>query len=159
MATPNLQPVEGLAAKGTVEARWSFGHRIAFRFVFCYLLLYCMPDGGRVSLVATLPGGFWVAKPYVNLWHAITPWAAIHIFGLSGQRVTYFPTGSGDTTLAYVQNFLFVVFALAATMIWSALDRRRPHYRTLHAWLRLLVRYTLACTLFGYGFAKVVPQQ
>ncbi len=28
-----------------------------------------------------------------------------------------------------------------------------------HAWLRLLVRYTLAFTLFGYGFAKIFPLQ
>jgi len=44
-------------------------------------------------------------------------------------------------------------------LIWSILDRRRPDYRTLHGWLRLLVRYTLAFTLFGYGFAKIFPLQ
>jgi uncharacterized membrane protein YphA (DoxX/SURF4 family) len=51
------------------------------------------------------------------------------------------------------------VVALAATAVWSVANRRGPNYRTLHAWLRLLVRYTLACTLFAYGFAKVVPLQ
>ena len=28
-----------------------------------------------------------------------------------------------------------------------------------YSWLRLLVRYTLVFTLFGYGFAKLFPLQ
>jgi hypothetical protein len=43
----------------------------------------------------------------MSLWHALTAWVAIHVFGLSGQVTTYFPTGSGDTTLAYIENLLF----------------------------------------------------
>jgi hypothetical protein len=61
--------------------------------------------------------------------------------------------------IAYVQNLLYVVVAVAATAVWSALDRRRPNYRALGAWVRVLVRYNLAFTLFGYGFAKIVPLQ
>jgi uncharacterized membrane protein YphA (DoxX/SURF4 family) len=91
--------------------------------------------------------------------HAICPWIAVHILHLSGRVTTYFPTGSGDTTLAWVENGFFVVAALAGTIVWSILDRKRPDYRTAHNWLRLLVRYTLAFTLFTYGFAKVAPLQ
>lgn len=142
------------------SVRWAFAHRIFFRFLFCYFVLYALPDSGRVSLVNYIPGAFnLVSKRYTALWHSICPWVAIHVFHLSGQAVTYFPTGSGDTTLGYVQNLLFVVFAMAATLVWSLADYRRPNYETLHAWLRLLVRYTLAFTLFGYGFAKVFPLQ
>jgi uncharacterized membrane protein YphA (DoxX/SURF4 family) len=91
--------------------------------------------------------------------HAICPWIAIHVFHLSGKPTTYFLTGSGDTTLGWIENGFFLVVALAATLIWSILDWKRPDYRTAHNWLRLLVRYTLAFTLFSYGFAKVVPLQ
>src|SRR5581483_937378 len=138
---------------------WSLSHRVAFRFASCYWLLYAMPDSGRVSIFSAFPGGEFVFQPYAKFWQAIVPWVAIHIFGVRGQVATYFPTGSGDTTLAYIQNLLFIVIAAAATFIWTILDRRRRDYRALHGWVRLLVRYTLAFTLFSYGFAKVFPLQ
>jgi hypothetical protein len=112
MATPNAQPAEDITERAPVIG-WSLAHRIAFRFAFCYLVLYCMPEPGRVSV----PGISLIAQPYVSLWHAITPWVAIHFFHLSARRVTYFATGSGNTTLAYVQNLLFLVVALAATAV------------------------------------------
>jgi hypothetical protein len=54
---------------------------------------------------------------------------------------------------------MMVVLAAAATIVWSILDQKRANYRTFHAWLRIWVRYTLAMTMFGYGFAKVFPLQ
>jgi hypothetical protein len=84
---------------------------------------------------------------------------AVHIFGLSGPVTVYHPTGSGDTTLDYIQVLCFLVTAGLGAIFWSLIDRSRPHYRTLYAWLRLLVRFTLAFTLLGYGFAKVYPLQ
>src|SRR5215831_17255359 len=155
MATANVEPIEEFVREKAREVRWSLIHRVVFRFVFCYFVLYCMPDTGRASL----PGLSFVALPYTSVLHAIASWVAIHIFHLSGENVTYFRTGSGDTTLAYISNLLFVVFSVVVTLVWSVADRRRPNYRTLHAWLRLLVRYTLAVTLFAYGMAKVVPMQ
>ena len=41
----------------------------------------------------------------------------------------------------------------------SIVDRRRPDYRALHDWLRVLVRYTLAIAMFTYGIGKVFPIQ
>jgi len=138
---------------------WPISLRVAFRFCCCYLLLYSLPQGGTVNLLQSLPGGGKISQPYLNLWHAVCPWVAVHIFHLGGKAVTYFPTGSGDTTLDYVLQLLFIVVAAIGTLAWSILDHRRRDYRALYAWLRLLVRYTLAFTLFGYGFAKVFPLQ
>ena len=135
--------------------QWSFAALIGFRLAFCYWLLYCLPG----PIIEALPGGFYLARPYLTLWHRITPWVAQHVFHLSGMRVTYFLTGSGDTTLDYVQNFLFAVIAILATLVWSLLDRRRKEYGTLYVWLRILVRFTLALILFGYGLSKVIPSQ
>jgi uncharacterized membrane protein YphA (DoxX/SURF4 family) len=140
-------------------ATWGLSRRILFRFACSYFVLYCMPGEGRVNILSSVPGSEWLFQPWTWLLHAVCPWVAIHVFGLSGQRTTYFVTGSGDTTLAWIENLLFVVIALLATIIWSLTDRRRPDYRTAHAWLRVLVRYTLAFTLFAYGFAKVAPLQ
>ena len=139
---------------------WSVAHRIVFRFLCCYFLLYMAPDPpGRLDLVDVIPGGSWLANAYGGLWHKLVPWVAIHIFHLSGKATTYFPTGSGDTTLDYIENLLFAVFAAVAAVVWSLADRKRKDYRRLDSWLRLAVRYTLAFTMFTYGFAKVVPLQ
>jgi len=156
MVTANPIPLTDAVAETVPKVGWSLTHRILFRFAFCYLVMYNLPDG---ALSSSLPGGQLLAKPGEWVWQMICPWVAIHVFGLSGQRTTYFITGSGDTTLAYIQNLLILLLSLGATLVWSILDRRRANYRLLHAWLRLLVRYTLALTLFTYGFLKVVPQQ
>ena len=136
-------------------ARWPLIQRIAFRFLCAYFVLYCVPG----TVLYAIPGGRYLARPIAALWNTVCPWSAIHVFHLSGQRTTYFVTGSGDTTLAYIQDLLIVMLATCAALVWSILDRRRPNYTALHAWLRLLVRYTLAFILFSYGFAKVFPLQ
>jgi hypothetical protein len=138
---------------------WSLSRRILFRFVCSYLVLYCMPGDDRTNVLSWIPGSETLAKPWTLLIQAICPWIAIHIFHLTGKPTTYFPTGSGDTTLAWIENGFFVLAALVATVLWSILDRKRPDYRTAHNWLRLLVRYTLAFTLFSYGFVKIAPLQ
>ncbi len=155
MADAAVQLVEASPALAEPE-RWSLARRFAFRFFCCYWLLYAVPEGGRVSF---LPFGDFLFKWWENGVHAVMPRIAIRIFHVTGQPATYFPTGSGDTTLQYITNLLYVVVALTAMLVWSGIDRRRPNYRTLDAWLRVFVRYTLAFTLFGYGFAKVFPLQ
>src|SRR5437763_13611438 len=129
MATATLASESG-------PVRWSLTHRVGFRFVFCYFALYC----SNLLEFLNVPPLNWALKPYDGFWRWLCPWVAIHVFGLSGQRVTYFPTGSGDTTLQYIQNLLFVVIAVAATIVWSVLDRRRANYRALPVWLRAAVR-------------------
>lgn len=140
-------------------ARWHPAKRMLFRFVFCYFVLYAWPESGRVDFLNALPGGDsvsdWLNKPM----HAIVPWIATHLFHVTGEAATYFPTGSGDTTLQYVTNLLYVVAAIVATATWSLLDRNRLHYIGLHFWFRIMLRYLLAITLFSYGFAKVFPLQ
>jgi len=143
----------------TPDERWPLPKRVLFRFWFTYIVFYSLPENGKVSVLSWVPGADWVMTPYTKFWHAICPWIAIHIFHLSGQRTTYFPTGSGDTTLGYIENLAFLVVAALAGLVWSVFDRRRLEYRWLNGWLRMLIRYTLAFTLFAYGFAKVFPLQ
>ena len=142
----------------SAAAPWSLAHRIAFRFACCYLVLYMAPDEGKVSLIDMIPGS-WPADTYGAVWHKLVPWVAIHILHLSGKATTYFPTGSGDTTLCYIENLLFVVFAAVGAVIWSLADHQRKDYRQVHSWLRVAVRYTLAFTMLDYGFMKVFPLQ
>jgi hypothetical protein len=166
------QPAQALSfsapATHTSE-RWGLASRILFRFTFVYLVLYCWPEAGRTSLLDAIPNfgiGAGNENDSVSLikaaeapFHALTPWVAVHIFHLHGPVTKYHPTGSGDTTLDYIMVFCFAAIAVLATLLWSFLDRRRSDYRTLYAWLRLVVRFTLAFTLLAYGFAKVYPLQ
>ena len=48
---------------------------------------------------------------------------------------------------------------MAATVVWSALDRRRSDYERLHAWLRFVLRFVLASAMLDYGAIKVIPTQ
>ena len=58
-------------------------------------------------------------------------------------------------------GYVFVLLLCSAliAIVWSLLDRRRSEYQSLHAWVRLLVRYSLAISLFWYGFDKVFVAQ
>ena len=140
--------------------KWSLPRRIGWRFLCAYLILYILPDQGHVNLIGPLPFSSYLIRPYIRMWRAFVPWVAIHVFHLSGPAVVYpAVNGSGDSTLDYVQNFCFLVLAALAALVWSVLDRKRSNYGVFQAWLRVAVRYTLAFTMFGYGFAKVIPTQ
>jgi hypothetical protein len=159
LAQPELEILEQTDSQPQQPLRWSLAHRIFFRFICSYFVLYAAPEIGRVSLLPDIPGATFLATGYLKLWHGLTPWVAIHVFHLSGRVTTYFRTGSGDTTLGYIENLLYLVFAIASTLLWSIADYKRCNYGWLHAWLRVLIRCTLAFTLFSYGFAKVFPIQ
>ncbi|HEV2444317.1 MAG TPA: hypothetical protein VGS58_00285 [Candidatus Sulfopaludibacter sp.] len=155
-AVPEAAP----APAPPTPAKWSLGARIAYRFLCCYLMLYMLPDQGHVELFGAIPFNEVLTRPYVKMWRALVPWVAIHVFHLSGPATVYPPVnGSGDSTLDYVQHFCYLAIAAVAALVWSVLDRKRPNYRVFHAWMHVFVRYALAFTMFGYGFAKVIPTQ
>ncbi|MGH9864915.1 MAG: hypothetical protein ACRD4H_05805, partial [Candidatus Acidiferrales bacterium] len=141
---------------GTPELRihiWSLANRIAFRFVFSYLILYIFPFP-----FGSYPGRVYPFPAYDKMWYAFVPWVGKHILHLRN-AITVFPAGSGDTTFNYVQLLCFVVLAAVATIVWTLLDRKRAEYRTLHEWLRIYVRYALAFTMLAYGMDKVIKLQ
>src|SRR5690606_4492233 len=70
-----------------------------------------------------------------------------------------FVNGSGDTSYAWVSLLLLITFALAASLIWSLTDSKRPHYNTLYYWLTVLIRYYIAFMLINYGVIKVMHAQ
>jgi hypothetical protein len=69
------------------------------------------------------------------------------------------PSGSGDKTVDWVHTLTVLTLAVVATVVWSALDRKRREYTTALAWTRLALRYLLAWIIMGYGLAKVFPMQ
>jgi uncharacterized membrane protein YphA (DoxX/SURF4 family) len=129
---------------------WSPARRLLFRFAFSYLVLYILP----FPLTAD-PTGV-LAAPFDRLWNAIVPWVGRVVFGLD---VAVEFNGSGDKTANYLRVLCVAVLAVAATLVWTLLDRRRRDYARLHVWLRLYVRLFLATVLLGYGAFKVINSQ
>lgn len=125
---------------------WTPRQRFTFRFVFAYFLLYLFP----FPLIDI--------EPYRKLWNTIVPWAGTHVLRLS-YDVGALPRATGDSAFNHVQLLCFLILAVAATLVWTAADRRRASHARLHEWLRVYVRYSLAVTLIGYGAYKVIKSQ
>ncbi|KAA3438426.1 hypothetical protein [Rufibacter hautae] len=75
------------------------------------------------------------------------------------QPVVDTPSGSGDTLFYYVQLLGIILLALVGFIVWTLLDNKRKNYDSLFYWAMVLVRYSLAATLIGYGFAKIYKTQ
>src|SRR5580658_8073823 len=141
----------------TPVQQWSVARRVAFRFCFVYLGLYCLGEqilGGMFPIpkveipdLATL----WPMRPIVF-------WTAAHIFHVA-QPLVYKGSGSGDKTFDWILAFCTLVIAIVATCIWSILDRKSENYDTLYKWFRLFIRLALATEMILYGMDKVIPLQ
>ncbi|MCA0396171.1 MAG: hypothetical protein LCH51_02105 [Bacteroidetes bacterium] len=124
----------------TNNDQWSLAHKMLFRYVMVYFLLMLTSDFGG------------------ELLFTLIKWTGKNIFQLP-QEITIKPNGSGDTTYNYVQVFLWMVFSLFITVVWTLLDKKRKNEGLLSYCTRILVRYYLAFTLLSYGAAKILQLQ
>jgi hypothetical protein len=135
----------------TATVRWSLPTRIAFRFVFSYfVLLY----SGFIGFV--MPDR-WMMR-YYELWRVVVVWAGPRLLGADFKTIPG-EIGISNTPLGWTWCLCYLAAAVAATGVWSALDRKRMEYERLHAWLRLGLRYVLAAAMLRYGAIKVIPTQ
>jgi hypothetical protein len=131
--------------------------RIAFRFCVLYFGLYCL-------LTQIINSVLQIPKVDVPDWATVPPirpgifWVAAHVFGLKTPLV-YSGSGSGDKQFDWVLLFCMFITAVVGTAAWSALDRKRENYATLHKWFWLFLRICLAGQMFVYGMVKAVPLQ
>ena len=138
---------------------WSLGTRIAFRLAFCYLGGYCIFNG-NVTIWNVVPEvGPAFAGVLVRIFRLPAQYFAGHLFHVAPPGDRLHGTGSGDTAIDWIVLLLLLVASVLATAVWSVLDRKRPHYQTLEAWLRFLIRLTLGLGMVVYGLDKVFPLQ
>src|SRR5579864_8264537 len=162
---PPIAIVPAPAAAAAAPA-WSLPRRIAFRFAFCYLLLYNLPFPLDLLDILPIPGlgaGLGAAfQAYFKFWDAVVVWSGAHVLHLAHPvQNLRGKTGSGDTTYDWVRLLCFVAFAALATLVWTLATPRgkaREH-RRLHEWLRIYVRYVLGTILLSYGWSKVIKTQ
>lgn len=139
------------------STEWSLFTRVAFRFCFVYLGTYCLSTQIITSFFPV--PNFDIPDPS-TLWpiRQVVFWTAAHVFRVSAPLV-YTGSGSGDKTFDWILLFCMLAFSVVAAAIWSALDRRRLNYATLHKWFRLSIRFCLAGQMMTYGMDKFVPLQ
>jgi hypothetical protein len=147
-------------------ARWSFAARLAFRFAFCYLLLYALCCG-NATLWEVIPFHIgehleeWFSWPF---FHG-AQWLGQHLFHLTGVGAKLHNTGSGDTILHWTAVGIMLAVAILATLVWTTLaelrtpTRRSLAYPRLFFWFRLIIRLTLGVAMFNYGLSKLFPFQ
>lgn len=151
-ATPPAGDPAGAAVPG-----WSLPQRIAFRFVFCYLVLYNFP--GPLSMLP-IPWLWTLFAAYFRLCDRAVAWTGAHVLHLSHEVESLRgKTGSGDTTYAYVKILCFAAVAAIVALVWTVAARKIREHRRLHEGLRIFVRFSLGPILIGYGMAKVIKTQ
>jgi hypothetical protein len=142
------------------QSGWRLGTRVAFRFCVVYFGLFCLL---YVQIIVVFTGviGWWLPHA-AALWQMtalgpLTEWVGHHVFGVDAalREDSY----SGDQTAMWVFMFNLLVVAIMATVLWSVLDRRRTHYRRLHAWFLTFIRICLGGQMLYYGTDKVIPVQ
>lgn len=130
--------------------------KTGFRFCVVYFGLYSAATqilGG----VLLLPG--FQIPALGNVWpmRGITLWIAEHVVGLTPPL--RYTGNSGDTAFHWIQTAWLLLFAIAVTAIWSAIDRDERDDATLRKWFRVFLRFALAAQMFYYGMAKIIPTQ
>lgn len=151
-----------LNAAEMVPEAWSLPARIAFRFSFIYLMLYMFCNGNVTVFTILQPFPkveSWIGRQLFLPLAELTRWWAVRVLHLTGMAATWHHDGSGDTLLNYLLCVTFLAVAVVGTVAWLALDRRRPHYATLYAWLRFFLRLNVGMGMLQYGFYKVFPIQ
>jgi uncharacterized membrane protein YphA (DoxX/SURF4 family) len=134
--------------------RWSLIKRISFRFLFSYFVLFFLTG----QEIAQIPYLYPVVQKYTELWHAVAVWLGKQVFHVP-YEIALDGQGSGDTTFRWILLPCYLALAFLATVIWSVLDRRRPHYQRLHQAFRLMLRFSLGLAMIVYGISKAIPNQ
>lgn len=144
---------------------WSPATRLAFRFAFCYFLMYALCCGNATiwEVVPKIGGTIndWLSWPF---FHA-AQWLGQHVFHLTGVGAKLHGTGSGDTILNWIAVGIMLVTAILITLFWTVADELRSPaqrslaYPRLFFWFRLILRLTLGVAMLDYGLAKLFPLQ
>lgn len=137
------------------STRWFILHKIFFRILFIYFLLFATNWIGFFSFV---PGVSFLT----GLWEQAEIWTVQLCNGLLWHikdQVAPVYNGSGDSSYSWAYLYTIIFLAVLGGLIWSVVDWKRPNYLNLDYWLRNLVRYTIALWAFYYGIIKLFALQ
>lgn len=146
-AVLDLVPLPPAEPAGTSAP--GLARRAVLRFAFCYWLLFCVP-----IITTQITGLDWSGKLVSPLWNAMVVWVGRHLLAISAPIPTA-EGGSGDRTADWIFLLCITALSLIATSVWMLFGRSRPSDARLRGLLAVLLRYTLAFVMLGYGVCKV----
>jgi hypothetical protein len=129
--------------------QWPSWQKILFRFFFIYFILYIAPW----SFLDYVPGGSYLTRYYYQFDDWLVNTANNKLFHIYKTLVPL--NGSGDTSYAWIQLWLYLLLALLGCMVWTLFDARRRNYNRTAYWFRIMLRYSLIVTCFSYGYDKI----
>lgn len=163
-ALPTQAPLDVSIAEQPIQQDaiphpWPAWQRAGFRLAFCYLGGYCLFSGNATVWNAIPFIGYWIQSAVARVFTLPAEYVAQNVLHVASPGDMLHLTGSGDTAINWLSALLLLMVSLVATGAWTVLDRKRPHYQTLSAWLRFLIRLTLGMGMVSYGISKVFPLQ
>ncbi len=133
---------------------WTFIQKIIFRFLFIYFFLRIAP---WTWLDQVIPGINIITDYYRNVITWMVQMLNHQFFFYSNVQPMY--NGSGDTSYDWAELFSFLLIAFVGMLIWTVLDRKRPHYQQASYWLRTFLRYLIIIICMVYGIDKMFGLQ
>lgn len=131
----------------TTAPTWTSRQKLGFRLLFTI--------GGGI-LMLSVYGNFGLGMVLYPLLQAL---AQLGSFVTRGEGVHLQMDGSGDDLATWCYHLGWILVALVITAVWTALDQRRPNYRSLAALLLVFARFGLTISMLIYGLAKLIPTQ
>jgi hypothetical protein len=144
-----------------VEAvpQWTWLQRLGFRLLFTIAGGSVIVTGGVMLLVTVYAGVVHAGGGRYPFEPAIWVLAQIGSYLTRGRGVDITRSPAGDVLWTWCFQLGWTVVALLITAVWTAMDRRRPNYRSLAASLLVFARFSLALVMIYYGVGKVIPVQ
>lgn len=142
--------------EATETLSWNIFRKIGFRFAcILFILFFIFLDWSVNPLLSY----FYYEGGLGEFLDGIIGWTGKYIFHIPYTIISPYDGQHNDRTYIYLLYFNFAVTATVGTVIWSALDRKRPNYETLYYWLTTVIRYYLAFTLFLFALEKFFKMQ
>ena len=151
---PELKPfeppvIERITPPEEPTLIWPQWQRILFRFFAVYLTLQIAPW----NWFRAIPGVPFVLRYYFRFVNWAVTTSNANLFHVRETLVQV--NGSGDTSWAWTQLWLYLTIAAIACVVWTIADRKRTNYARGLYWLRLIVRFYIAQAALSYGIIKL----
>lgn len=153
MHTPLERSLETSPDAAAASTLWVVLRAVMFRFAFVYWLLIVLVVASNEDT-----GLIWIGKLVRPVWNPIVVWVGHSVLGITSELDTAI-NGSGDKTADWVGVFVSAATAAMATLVWSVGEQRVARHAPLRGLLRVVLRYTVAFALLGYGISKLFALQ
>lgn len=142
--------------KSTKPLAWKSYHKIAFRFVLIYFILFIIFVDWSVNPILSK---LYYYGPLSTILDNVISWVGKDLFNIQYIIISPYDGEHNDRTYSYLLYFIITAVATLGTIFWSLLDGKRQNYQVLYYWLTTVIRYYLAFTMFLFALYKFFKLQ